>query len=482
MSALRAAAVRADITKSDGSIHDPLYAKVLVFDDGSARAAVISIDGVCLGGGIGDLSDRFFPDLRAALRAYGVSVLMCGTTHSHTPGRMLCPEDTLLTRVSDAVRDAVTRLEPATVGSGVGHDDSFLINRTLPLKDGSAWTIRQAHPLPDDRDIAGIADADDAINVLRVDRADGSPLCILFTFGCHPLLGYADNGVTAGYPGVAERIVEETFPGSVAMLLQSSGGDVTEADYKDYDHPKCCDGPGMTLGLATLRAVRKIVTADAALDSIRVPVTFPRRTDIPGVREKLLRERETLLAALGNCPLNFKQFLPLYIKYLTSPEYPLAPKYAYLREEQRGISQLTDQDAINRRNLSKYLANVGTMEKLAKIASTLETLAWHEEYNRASGEMTVDGEVLGLRIGETVLLSTPVELLTEVGRKVLAASPFERTFLVAYANGYMHYGAPADAYNNGGYETIECFLGAEWERIYLDAASKALAELHARKA
>ena len=476
MARLYAGAARVCVNTPGAVVSDPLYAKALLLKSEDKTAAIVSLDYICLGGGIGALSDGFFEKLKARVGELGVDLLICGTTHTHTPGAMYVTDESVTGGICAALRQAGEKLEPARIGFGVGRDESFLINRTLTLKDGSAWSIRQAHPCPPDAEIAAVEDADADIDILRVDRLDGSCLCVLFTFGCHPLLGYAHDLVTANFPGIAERIVEEQT-GAVAMLLQSSGGDVTEVSYKDYDHPKCCDGPGMTLGLAVLKALRTIRT-EAAEDfkTAVLPVSFPRRTDIPKVREELLRQREALFARLGNCPLDFKTFLPLYMKYLTSPEYPLDHAYAYMKEEAMGRHQLRDQDGINRGNIQKYLENIRIMEQLSRLATTLETLKWHENYNAASGQSHIAGEVAALRLGDALFVTAPVEPLSAIGRRIKSFSE-KQVFFIGYANGYMHYGAPAEAYNNGGYETIECLLGSGWQAVYEDAVRELMADL-----
>ena len=97
-----------------------------------------------------------------------------------------------------------------------------------------------------------------------------------------------------------------------------------------------------------LRAWRGIRTVDASLRTAVRQVRFPRRTDIPAYRDRLLEEQDALVRSLADCPLDFRTFLPLYMKYLTSPEYPLGYRWEYLREEQLGVTQLRDQDEINR--------------------------------------------------------------------------------------------------------------------------------------
>jgi hypothetical protein len=49
--------------------------------------------------------------------------------------------------------------------------------------------------------------------------------------------------------------------------------------------------------------------------------------------------------------------------------------------------------------------------------------------------------------------------------------------MAAFSNGYMHYGAPADAYNRGGYEVTECLLAPEWQRIYEKKANEVIRKL-----
>ena len=477
---LRAGFARVDITTTEGPVHDPVFAKALVLDDGAHRVALVSLDTICLGGGIGEIPDAFFPALRERCRVCGIDELICGTTHSHTNYSMVCKADELQARVVKAVNQAVAALRPAKIGTGEAKDPTWAINRSLRLKDGSRWSVRQAHPCPPDEKIDGLERFDDTVGVVRVDEADGKPLATLFFFGCHPLLGYASNAASANYPGVAERIVREQTGGE-AIFLQSCAGDVTEIDYKNYDRPKNCEGPGISLGLAVLKAWRDIRPTDAVLNVFRKDVVFPRRTDIPERMEALRAERDRIVMEMDGCPLNFKAFLPLYMKYQVGGDFPLGYKYEYEHERELGLTQLRDQDVINRRNIEKYLKNCERMERLSYIAAALGTYAWHEEFNRKSGKDTIDGEIAAVSFDDTVILALPVEPLTEIGCKVRELSKFRHTFISGYSNGYMHYGAPAAEYGNGRYETIECFLGAGWEKTALSAVADVFSKLKSER-
>jgi hypothetical protein len=68
-------------------------------------------------------------------------------------------------------------------------------------------------------------------------------------------------------------------------------------------------------------------------------------------------------------------------------------------------------------------------------------------------------------------------MLTEVGLNIKKSSPYEKTFVVGFSNGYMHYGPPADDYDSGGYEVTECLLAPEWQEILEDKAAEMISDL-----
>jgi len=123
-------------------------------------------------------------------------------------------------------------------------------------------------------------------------------------------------------------------------------------------------------------------------------------------------------------------------------------------------------DAFNRKNIEQYLGNIRAMEKLARIQDKISTLEKHKAVNDESGEASIDAEILGMRIGDCVMVSCPAELVVEVGLNVKKASPYEHTFAVGFSNGYMHYGPQAEDYDKGGYEVTECLLAPEWQEIF----------------
>lgn len=479
---LRAGVAKRDITTADpgACIHDRLYAKALALDDGQTRVVIVSMDAVAIGG-ICDVADSFLPRLRGRIeRELGVpgAHVLVHATHTHPPGRLLCDDEEQASRTFDAVRSALENLRPAKVGSGRGREDRIAINRTLRLKDGRQWTIRHSNPCPPDELVESLGPLDPEIGVLRVDDVDRRPIAVVYNFACHPLLGVPGCAVTGNFPAFASRVIEQTLGGeTMAFFLLGAAGDVTEVLYKEANRPRDSEPVGTTLGVSTLAVLPGIRTGGATLSVVSETIELPRRTDIPRRREALLKEQGELLASLRFTSLNIKTFIPLYIRYALDPEHPADYGYRYLHERAIGVDHLRAMDAETRSFMEKYLANIRAMERLAHIQDDLGTLARHEAINAESGSDTVSAEVQGIRIGDCALIAAPIELLTQIGLNVKAASPFPFTFVLGFSNGYLHYGPPAEDYGKGGYETTECLLAPEWQEVFEQTAQRILQQL-----
>ncbi|MBE6934454.1 MAG: hypothetical protein E7462_05340 [Ruminococcaceae bacterium] len=114
---LYAAVGKTDITDVSAKMHDNLFAKILLLSNGEKTVALISMDYICLGGGgIGVISKAFFPALKKELEKQGVCQVLCGTTHTHTHGRMITDEDVILQRILRKVQELKDELIPVTVG------------------------------------------------------------------------------------------------------------------------------------------------------------------------------------------------------------------------------------------------------------------------------------------------------------------------------------------------------------------------------
>ncbi len=486
---LRAGVAKSDITTDmkGAIIKDPLYAKALVLDDGTTKAVIIAMDVTAIGGRkishgmLNDVGEDFLPNLRNRieneLKIPGCNVLV-NASHTHPPKRLLCDDSEQVERTFDAVNRAMQNMTDVKIGSGVGYENRITINRTVKLKNGKSWTIRHTNPCPPDAEVADVGVIDPEIGIIRIDRLDGSPLAVVYNFACHPLFGDTKGSLTANFPGIASTVIEECLGnGAMALFLQGAAGDIVDVSFKDFNRPRDIEPLGTMLGLSTLNALRDIQTMDVKLNVISETVLFPRRTDIPERIKLLQNEQAELLASLRYTSLDFKTFLPLYLKYALNPEYPSDYAHRYLQAEKIGSDELTGIDSVNRKNIEKYLKNVHAMETLARTGDDIATLEKHQKINDDAGEPTIAAEIQGIRIGDCVLITTPAEALAQIGLNIKKASPYKHTFMVAYSNGYIHYSPPADDFDTQGYEVTECLIAPQWQDIYENKANEIIRRL-----
>lgn len=243
---LRAGVARADITPPPGvdlwgyfdrsgpatGTLDPLYARVLVLDDGRHAVAIVTLD---LGRSFGPPQIALVRE--RARRDFQVSEVMFIASHTHSgpviedsyDGAPPPWEQRALQLIAEAIGEAHARLVPARIGVAtgqaiIGH------NRRLVQSDGSVkmlWRNSTGQP-------TGVLDP--TVGVIRVDNAHGNPLAILVNYACHPVIFGPDNlRYSADYPGAMAKFVEASFAGNrdqaptqgpICFFLQGAPGDI----------------------------------------------------------------------------------------------------------------------------------------------------------------------------------------------------------------------------------------------------------------
>jgi hypothetical protein len=113
---------------------------------------------------------------------------------------------------------------------------------------------------------------------------------------------------------------------------------------------------------------------------------------------------------------------------------------------------------------------------------------WHDyeprELERFRAEVaeneTYPVDVTVLRIGDAAFIGLPMEAFVEFGLMIKERSPFKRTFVASYANGYAGYVATREAYIGGSYEVwpaLNARVGREGGYLMVDKAAELLEEL-----
>jgi len=129
-----------------------------------------------------------------------------------------------------AARDAIAALEPAKLGvfANPAFDLSDIINRDRRGENDV---------------MPGGDKGDEQLFLLRVDRANGTPIAMVPIFGEHGTLNSEENPfASSDAPGAIERALEEQFDTKVVVMhLQSAGADTSPAGHGGVD---CNAKPG----------------------------------------------------------------------------------------------------------------------------------------------------------------------------------------------------------------------------------------------
>lgn len=468
---LKAGTGKSNITADCGDVHDSLYVKALVLKSKKSNLAIITLDVVAIGR-IGDVPDDYFENVKRRLREnFNLDHLLVNASHNHYDG-FLNGGGKLVANVEEktieAVVNALKNLEAVKVGAGIGFENRISMNRRIKLKDGSVYTIRHANPNMPDDEVVGVGETDPEIGILRIDRLDGTSKAVVYNFACHPYTGVPSKGVTAEFPGFASRAIEENMEdGCMAFFLQGAAGDITEILYKNVNDVRSCEPFGRMLAESTLKGLRTIKTAKTNRFSVTsAKIELPLRQDISYHITTLENQEQQLLGSLRSTSLNMKTFIPLYIKYALSPDYPSYYSYRYLQEEKEGLEGLKAMDVENQRNLDKYIQNMRAMDKLAQIQENKAFLRTKQSEIDKIDKSTISIEIEGIRIGDFVLVTFPGEPFARVGLNIKEVSPYENTFMAGFSNGYLHYAPTAESYKEWGYEVMNCILAPEWQAVY----------------
>lgn len=475
---LLAGVARVVITDPEaGPANDSLYVKALVLRSDAETAVIVTVDAVAIAE-IGSIRNDFLANVRSRLnRELKLDPARVLINASHCHGKVCADVEQRTVR---AVVEAWQNLVPVHVGAGTGCEDRIMENRRLVLKSGKEADVRHAYSLPPDEEVAAVGPVDPEIGILRLDREDGETLAVVFNFACHPILEVPSRENTADISGFASKVIEDNLSeDTIALFLQGCGGDVNPILYKDVNNPRDAEVLGNMLGLSTLQGLKKIRSSEGGeLKIVRETIELPR-ADLAGRIESLQAEQIQLLQALKGTSLNLKTFIPLYVKYNLSRDFPSYYSHRYLHEEMVERDGLKKLDAENRENMNQYIENIYAMEQLTRIQINLNLLKKHQARNVAAGESTIEVEMIGLRVGEFVLVTFPGELSVQIGLNIKKRSPHKFTFVAGVTNGYIYYTPTAEQLKNrgGAQEDSDCMLAPEWQRIFEDKVKKILAVL-----
>ena len=462
---LAAGVAKVDITSTAGPVNDPLFVKALVLRSDSTTAVIVTVDAVAIGE-IGSIGNDYLGKVRARIeQELGIRPANVLVNASHCHGIVCSDVDD---RTVQAVKEAAQNMVPVKVGVGVGHEDRIMENRRLKLKNGKEADVRHAYSLPPDEEVAEVGPIDPQIGILRLDRKDGRTLAVVYNFACHPIQGVPNGGNTADIIGFASRVIEDNLSdGTIALFVQGCGGDINPVLYKDVDHPRNAEPLGNMLGLSALRAVKKVQTKeDATLTVLNETLELPR-ADVAERIDAMEAEQVRLLQSLKGTSLNLKTFLPLVVKYNLSGGFPVVlfpPLPARRRdrprrpqEARRGESQ--EHEAVHGEHPHHGAADPAADEPgLAAEASGDQCRCRRKP---------LEVEVVGLRIGDFVLVTFPGELTVQIGLNIKKTSPHKNVRGRLHQRLHLlHADGQAAAERRRRQEDSDCLLAPEWQKLF----------------
>ena len=206
--------------KPTDAVHDPVSARTVIFKAGGTSVAFISWD-LCIVNS---------PWLFAQVKPLGIDHLVLMNTHTHA-GPKLAQEDfpsadkpwrqTVERRVLGAIKEAQQTLFPAYVAADEG-SIQLGYNRLVRQRGGYSIT----HFENPDRIPYGPVDP--TVGVIRIADEQGTTRVVLVCYACHPVvLGPRNRQISADYPGVMRRLVEQHVGGdAVCIFVQGGCGDI----------------------------------------------------------------------------------------------------------------------------------------------------------------------------------------------------------------------------------------------------------------
>jgi neutral ceramidase len=396
-------------------VHDQLYARSLVLDDGETKLVFVMVDNVGINREVFDEAKRLIHETTGLPKEH----MLMSATHTHSAtsaggdgekrrgwhyGESLGEYQRFLARrISDGVQVALNNLEPARIGWGVGEVPQHVFNRRWKMKNpvinpfGEMDQVQMNPGVGNPNLVEPAGPVDPEVSFLSVQSIEGKPIAVLGNYSLHYVGGVPGGHISADYFAIfADRIQEllkadRQDPPFVGIMSNGTSGDVNNINFRgpSEKHPPY--------------AKMRIVANDVAQEVFRVYKTIEHHdwVRLQGAQSELtLKVRNATPHMLANAK-----------KVLAQPE---------------NVAQV-------HRHEKTYAQRILQMDK-----------EWPEEINII---------LQAFRIGDLGVTAIPFETFTETGLELKEKSPFKQTFNISLANGSYGYLPTPEQHKLGGYET-----------------------------
>jgi neutral ceramidase len=409
-------------------VHDDLWVRVVVLDDGKTRVALAVCDLIGISQNVSDKAQQLVQE-ETGLPAR--NLLVAAThTHSATSARgnrdfsekefeMDAYQKFVTRRIADTVRCAINNLAPAQIGWGAASEPRHVFNRRWHMKPGTnpmnplggtndIVRFNPGHNNPNKIKPAGPTDPEICFFALRT--PEGKPVALFANYSLHYVGGVRGADISADYFGMFNDRIQQLLgadrqsPSFISILSNGTSGDINNIDFSKERQK-----------LPPYEKMR-IVANDVAE---KVHAAY---------RELKWHDHVTVGAAFEELELQLRKPTPEQLAYAK----------AFFAEQKENA----------------------------------KPDPWRKSYaNRIMqhdcAPATWKFPLQAFRIGDVGISCIPFEVFCEIGLELKQRVPFKPSFTVELANGTYGYLPTPRQHALGGYET---WLGSN--RVEIEASTK----------
>ncbi len=376
------------------SVHDPLYANIIVLQGDQERVVLIEVDLL----GVPETFSRRIKEAAAVNAGVGPENIQLNAIHTHS-----APDVTLLSAeildysekiskaIGNGVREACGNLFKGRVGFGSAQLDSVSFVRRIWMKDGSLRMNWEDLPA---EEIAGTdGSIDPEIGIMKLTDAEGRLRGIYVNFALHPavLVGYGNAYSKDWVWGLDEELHKRWGKDVLVFFANGAEGNINHINLRDPHQGRDFD-EAYRIGKAVAERV------SAALPDISA------------------EETEDVRMAYHQASIARR---------------PLRPETEAWADD-----------------LVKRCGGV-IPDQLDGLPDEYYAMDY-QIYKKLAEYINVDLQVL--RVGNALFYTIPGEGFCQMGLRLKRKTPGRPCFVVGLANNYAGYIPTLEAFDNGGYE------------------------------
>ena len=393
------------LNRTGDRVRDNLTATALIISDEQSSVAILALDLM--------YNDAAFTDkirrqvaAQTGLQPEAISVNFSHSHNAPTAGLIIGAGERdwhYLDSAADAAASAAiaawTNRRPVRLYAGKSELRDMTFNRT-----------RENGPV------------DTRVSVLRADGANGLPIAVAVNFHSH-CTAHMDvdrHAISRDWPGEVVDQIEAALPGSTALYLQGTCGDVNFR--REFNGTEKRFEPARAITATALQALSSAhPVASSGLGYTVRRIALPTRR---WTREEVMRDREEGLYRLKTGDTT--GWLDGVAKVCVNLPDRLPLRYG------------------------------GSVEKAVAAVSRF-AVEWTDRILPVldSRPETLDAEIQALRIGDVDVIANPSELFTSIGKTVREQWPRDDLFMLSYSNDSIGYLPDAYDIDCGSYAALQ---------------------------